>query len=142
MDIIKIIHLSINTLIYGMVCFQILKKKQFSPITIRSPVLLLLNNFFGFLTTTCIIILYYKIYPKFELLIITLSFIFQIGMMLCFVFRSQRIINCCIIKTDQRQDIQKFNKNKDSLKQPYYMKMLLICLIIIGIIFFFNDLYI
>ena len=136
MDIIKIIHLSVNTLIYGMVCFQILKKKQFSPITIRSPVLLLLNNFFGFLTTTCLIFLYYNLFSEFTQLIITLSFIFQIGMMLCFVFRSQRIINCCIIKTDQRQDIQKFYKNKDSLKQPYYMKMLLICLIIIGIIFF------
>ena len=56
MDIIKIIHLSVNTLIYGMICYVILKKKTFSPITIRSPVLLLLNNFFGFLTTNYFIL--------------------------------------------------------------------------------------
>ena len=136
MDIIKIIHLSVNTLIYGMICYVILKKKTFSPITIRSPVLLLLNNFFGFLTTTCLIFLYYDLFSEFKQLIITLFFIFQIGMMICFFLRSHRIINCCIIKTDQRQDIQKFYKNKDPLKQPYYMKILLICLIIVVILFF------
>ena len=136
MDIKTIIHLTINTLIYGIVCFIILRKKNYSLITIRSPVLLLLNNFFAFLTTTCVIILLYEANMGIQQLIYTLFFIFQSGMMICFFLRSHRIINCCSIRTDQRQDIQKFYKKKESLKQPYYLKILLICLIVIGIIFF------
>jgi hypothetical protein len=136
MDIKTIIHLTINTLIYGIVCFIILRKKNYSLITIRSPVLLLLNNFFAFLTTTCVIILLYEANMGIQQLIYTLFFIFQSGMMICFFLRSHRIIDCCSIRTEQRQDIQKFYKKKESLKQPYYLKILLICLIVIGIIFF------
>ncbi len=92
MQIYTIVHLSINTIIYGFICIMILKKKEFTPISIRSSILLLSNNFLGFLATTSIIFLNDNTFSEYSDTFLLLFLIFQSSMMVSFFFFFQKII--------------------------------------------------
>ena len=51
MDAVWIILIIVNTLLYGLCCFILLKRKRFTCISIRSPILLILNIIGNFLMT-------------------------------------------------------------------------------------------
>ncbi len=134
MQIYTIVHLSINTIIYGFICIMILKKKEFTPISIRSSILLLSNNFLGFLATTSIIFLNDNTFSEYSDTFLLLFLIFQSSMMVSFFLRSQKIIECCRIRLDEKKDVQRFYKKRHLFQEPFYVKILFISMIILSLI--------
>ena len=57
----KILLASGDVVIYGLCCLLIIKRKQYTYISIRSPTLLLITNFSNFLISVVLILKYLKI---------------------------------------------------------------------------------
>ena len=134
MQIHTIVHLSINTIIYGFICIMILKKKEFTPISIRSSILLLSNNFLSFLATTSIIFHNDNDLNEYYNTFFLLFFIFQSSMMVSFFLRSQKVIECCRIRLDEKNDVQRFYKKRYLFQEPFYVKILFISMIGLSLI--------
>ena len=134
MQIHTIVHLSLNTIIYGFICIMILKKKEFTPISIRSSILLLSNNFLSFLATTSIIFHNDNDLNEYYNTFFLLFFIFQSSMMVSFFLRSQKVIECCRIRLDEKNDVQRFYKKRYLFQEPFYIKILFISMIGLSLI--------
>ena len=134
MQIHTIVHLSLNTIIYGFICIMILKKKEFTPISIRSSILLLSNNFLSFLATTSIIFHNDNDLKEYYNTFFLLFFIFQSSMMVSFFLRSQKVIECCRIRLDEKNDVQRFYKKRYLFQEPFYVKILFISMIGLSLI--------
>ena len=135
MQIHTIVHLSLNTIIYGFICIMILKKKEFTPISIRSSILLLSNNFLSFLATTSIIFHNDNDLNEYYNTFFLLFFIFQSSMMVSFFLRSQKVIECCRIRLDEKNDVQRFYKKRYLFQEPFYVKILFISMILLSLIY-------
>ena len=128
-----IILLIFNILIYGCCCLMILKRKNYTCISIRTPILLLTNNLSGFFLTTIIIL--NKILNCSILNFINQFFyLFQTMMFISFIMRCQRIITCCGIKNDEREDIKLFYNKRYLFQEIYYVKLMLKCLLIVVLV--------
>lgn len=132
-----IILLVINTLLYLICFFMILKRRKYSCISIRSPSLLLCNNIGGFMMTTVMIV--NQIATKNKYYIPSIFFIFQTMMMISFFLRCHRIVICCQIKTDERSDKQQFYNKRYIFQEKYYIKIMLVALALIIIVFVIVD---
>ena len=134
MDLVWIILLIINILLYGICCFLILRRKSFTCISIRSPRLLILN-IIGNLLMTIIIILTEGLENISDKKICSLFYYitnFLIIIPLCLRFR--RIVKCCEIKLNDRFEIQDFGKEKYKLEEKYNIKLMLIIFVILSAI--------
>ena len=128
-----IILLIFNILIYGFCCLMILKRKNYTCISIRTPILLLTNNLSGFFLTTIIIL--NKILNNSILNFINQFFyLFQTMMFISFIMRCQRIITCCGIKNDEKEDIKLFYNKRYLFQEIYYVKLMLKCLLIVVLV--------
>lgn len=132
---IHIILLSVNTFLYLLCFYMILKRRKYSCISIRSPTLLLCNNIGGFFMTTTIILA--QLFKENVNIISSGFLVFQTLMMLSFFLRCQRIVSCCQINTDERFDKQMFYDKRYIFQEKYYIKIMLcgltliiICLVI------------
>ena len=133
-----IILLVINTLLYLICFFMILKRRKYSCISIRSPFLLLCNNIGGFMMTT-VMIVNQIIATDNRYYIPSIFFIFQTMMMISFFLRCHRIVVCCQIKTDERSDKQQFYNKRYIFQEKYYIKIMLVALALIVIVFVIVD---
>ena len=101
---------------------MILISKNYICLSIRTPILLLTNNLSWFL----IIIFNIKFFKS-----IFLSF----SQIWLFLLRFQkRIITCCGIKNDEREDIKLFYDKRYLFQEIYYVKLMLKCLLIVLLI--------
>ena len=133
MELVDIILLIINILIYGACCFLILRRKTFTCISIRSPRLLILN-ILGNLFMSIIIIVTKSLdndKKKFSSLFYYITN-FLIIIPLCLRFR--RIAKCCEIKIDERLELQEIYTNKNKYEEKYNIKILLIIFAILTVI--------
>lgn len=137
-----ILILVLNTLIYPISIFLILKNKNSPVFTIRSPLLLILNNIGGFLMTTTFILYhlidktnkyqnnidtYCNILPKNYLIFHSLFY-------LSFLLRCSRLIKTCYIYQMKDEKLKELNKKYYRYLEIYYSKLLAALLIIIAII--------
>ena len=130
MDLVWIILLIVNVLIYGICCFLILRRKTFTCISIRSPKLLILN-IFGNLLMTIIIILTAGLNEDSDRKIC--SFFYYITNFLLFIplcLRFRRIAKCCEINAKESLNIQDFGREKYKFEEKYNIKLMLIIFII------------
>ena len=130
MDLVWIILLIVNVLIYGICCFLILRRKTFTCISIRSPKLLILN-IFGNLLMTIIIILTAGLNEDSDKKIC--SFFYYITNFLLFIplcLRFRRIAKCCEINAKESLNIQDFGREKYKFEEKYNIKLMLIIFII------------
>lgn len=140
----------INLVFFGVCFFFILNRKRYSCLSIRSPGLLIANNFCSFIMSTIVIlneILNKKkenesIDSKEKWMIIINSFflLFQVILIISFILRCHRIVVCCEINSDEREDREKFYRKRYLFQQPFYMKILMIVSSVILIIFVIVDL--
>ena len=133
MEIVWIILLVINILIYGICCFLILRKKHFTCISIRSPRLLILNNIGNLLMTIIIIItasLDYDARKYCSLFYYITNFLMIIP--LCLRFR--RIAKCCELNIDERLEIKDNTETRNKFQEKYNIRIMLIILIILTVI--------
>jgi len=126
MDLGWIILLIINVLLYGVCCFLILRRKTFTCISIRSPILLTLN-IIGNLLMTIIIILAKGLESENSKKICSLFYyITNFLIIITFCIRFRRIAKCCEIKLDDRLEIKDLGKEKYKLEEKYNIKLMLI----------------
>ena len=111
-----IIIIIFNCIVYGLCCLIIIKKKNFTYISIRSPTLLLIANFSNFLIS--ISLLLYKITG--ENLISFFYYIFRLTMIASILLRYERIMACFKI------NIQKFYNKRRLLQEKFYVRILLL----------------
>ena len=118
---------ALNFLLYGIACLLIIKRKNYTCISLRSPTLLLSCNLGNFLAIT-IVLLYEALNydDKFSFL----YYFFQIMMMVSFFLRCQRIIRCCEIDKDERYDMQQFYNKRYLFQEKFYVKILLAVLVL------------
>ena len=95
--LIWIIIILFNCILYGLCCLLIIKRKNYTYISIRSPTLLLVTNFSNFLMS--ITLLLFKITESNYISII--FYVFRFTMFFSLIIRYERIITC--FKTDLRK---------------------------------------
>ena len=134
MEIVWIILLIVNLILYGLCCFLILRRKSFTCISIRSPRLLILNNI-GNLLMAIIIILTEALDNNTSKKICSFFYYisnFLIIIPLCLRFR--RIAKCCEIKIDEKLQVEDFKNEKYKFQEKYNIKFMLIIFAILTVI--------
>ena len=137
---LMLILLIINFLLYGMCCFIIMRRKNFTCISIRSPRLLILNILGNFFMSVIIIVTEYlendgkKICSYFY-------YVTHFLIIIPFCLRFRRIIKCCEININERLELQELYNNKYKFEENYNIKiMLIIFAILTGIMLLVNVL--
>lgn len=136
------ILLGLDLLIYGLCCIMIIKRKNYTSISIRSPTLLLVTNLSNFFMN--IIIILYKISKEND--ISSFYYLFRLTMFLSIILRYERILACCRIekinKVEEELDRKRFIERKYLYQEKFYVKLLiaifglfLITMIIIRIVY-------
>ena len=128
--IIWIIIIIFNILVYGLCCFFIIKKKNFSAISIRSPTLLLCTIISNFIMTLTVL-LHEIIKVGF---VSIFYYIFRLMMIISLILRYERILaNFKYNKSIQyKKNIEKFAEKRYLLQEKYYVR---IFIILFGIFF-------
>ena len=132
----------LDFIIYGLCCIIIIKRKNYTSISIRSPTLLLTTNVSNFFMS--IIILLYKIFENKE--ISSFYYLFRLTMILSILLRYERILICCGIeklnKEEEELDRKQFIEKKYLFQEKFYVRLLiaafglfLIAMIIIRIVY-------
>ena len=142
MDLIWIILLIFNILLYGACCFVIFRRKAFTCISIRSPILLILN-IIGNLLMTIIIILTKSLGDNDKKKVC--SFFYYISNFLIiipFCLRFRRIIKCCEIKVDERLELQELYSKKYKFEEKYNIKIMFIIFFILTAVLILSNILI
>jgi hypothetical protein len=114
------IVLVVNFLIYGICCFMILKRKQFTIISVRSPTLFLITilaNFFMSLVLILSKIIGLNFFSSFY-------FLFRMVMIVSMLLRYERIIICCGIYKNDAVDLQLFYTKRYMYLEKFYIRIL------------------
>ena len=140
MDIIWLILLIFNILIYGACCFVIMRRSNLTCISIRSPKLLILNNI-GNLFMSIIIIISKMFDEEDKGKRITSMFYYLTNflMIIPFCLRFHRIVKCCEIKKDERLDLQELYNKRYLYLENYYIKFTLIVFSILTLLLIIGD---
>ncbi|MCQ2821589.1 MAG: hypothetical protein MJ252_30390 [archaeon] len=134
---IYIILLIFNVVIYLACCYLIIKRKEYSCISIRSPTLLLFNNIGGFLVTTTLIVVYLNSEMNGDKNFFRIPVIYYIAetlMMGSFFMRCQRILACCQITDNEQYDKDEFSKKRYLYGEKRYVRLLGFAVILIAIV--------
>ena len=118
--IIWIIIIIFNILVFGLCCFLIIKKKNFTAISIRSPTLLLCCIISNFIMT--LIILLHEIIDSGFISIF--YYIFRIMMIISIILRYERILSCF------KYNKGKFAEKRYILQEKYFVRIFIILFII------------
>ena len=138
MDLIWIILLIFNILLYGACCFVIFRRKAFTCISIRSPTLLILN-IIGNLLMTIIIILAKSLENNDKKICSFFYYITNFLIFIPFCLRFRRIIKCCEIKVDERLELQELYSKKYKFEEKYHIKIMLIIFGILTVILILSN---
>ena len=115
------IPFGINFILYGACCFLILKRKNISMISVRSPTLLLCTIFGNFLMSLVIILSQItdsKIIANFY-------YLFRLMMVVSIFLRNERIILCCGINTNDTADMKQFYDKRYLYIEKHYARILI-----------------
>ena len=121
-DLIWIIIIIINIILYGLCCFLIIKRKTYSAISIRSPTLLLCTNFSNFIMSLTLI-LYNLLDSNF---ISIFYYIFRCMMIISIFLRYERILSCFKYNKDKfgiNENMEKFADKRYLLQEKFYVRI-------------------
>lgn len=117
-----------NFLVYFGGSALVFKRRKFTSISIRSPIMIFINNLCGFFIGS-IIIIHFIIREEnscregWQYFFGTLYW-FQFIMIITFLLRYQRVLYCCQIDTDERIDNRQYTEKKSFYTQEFYIKIL------------------
>ena len=139
MDVFWWILFSVNFILYGSTCFMIFKRKKFTSVSVRSPVLLIVSivgNFF-----VCQILILFRLFDSND--ISSFYFFFRLMMIIPLVLRYERILRCCnIYKNNEKEDEKYLAKKRYLFQEKFYFKIMMIILLslaIVLIVLYFID---
>jgi len=115
------IPFGINFILYGACCFLILKRKNISMISVRSPTLLL-STIFGNFLMSLVIILSQITDSK---IISNFYYLFRLMMVVSIFLRNERIILCCGINTNDTADMKQFYDKRYLYIEKHYARILI-----------------
>lgn len=126
----------ITFIVYVLTIFLILKRKRFTALSIRSPLLLITNNISGCL---CAIITMIELTEnqndnKLINFVSSLYWLFQFLFVLSVILRCQRISTCLKMNSSILQD-EKDSGDKKKLKEKYFFRILAFASLIFLVIF-------
>ena len=120
--IVWIIIIIINVIIYGVCCFLILRRKNFTAISIRSPTLLLSSIMSNFIMNL-VIILHKIVNSNF---ISIFYYIFRLMLTFSFFLKFERILICFRYNKDKfntNENMEKFADKRYLLQEKFYVKI-------------------
>ena len=120
--IVWIIIIIINVIIYGVCCFLILRRKNFTAISIRSPTLLLSSIVSNFIMNL-VIILHKIVNSNF---ISIFYYIFRLMLTFSFFLKFERILICFRYNKDKfntNENMEKFAEKRYLLQEKFYVKI-------------------
>jgi len=120
--IVWIIIIIINVIIYGVCCFLILRRKNFTAISIRSPTLLLSSIVSNFIMNL-VIILHKIVNSNF---ISIFYYIFRLMLTFSFFLKFERILRCFRYNKDKfntNENMEKFADKRYLLQEKFYVKI-------------------
>ena len=117
------IPFGINFILYGVCCFLIIKRKNISMISVRSPTLLLSTIFGNFLMSLVIILP--QITDDNNKIISNFYYLFRLMMVISIFLRNERIILCCGINTNDTADMKQFYDKRYLYIEKHYVRILL-----------------
>ena len=120
--IVWIIIIIINVIIYGVCCFLILRRKNFTAISIRSPTLLLSSIVSNFIMNL-VIILHKIVNSNF---ISIFYYIFRLMFTFSFFLKFERILICFRYNKDKfntNENMEKFADKRYLLQEKFYVKI-------------------
>jgi hypothetical protein len=119
-----------NFLLYGFCCILIIKRKNYTSISIRSPTLLLSTILGNFFINTIIVL--YQIFEN--NIISSFYYLFRVMLFLSIILRYQRILICCKIDKMDKQEIEldrkEFSEKRFLFQEKFYVRILLVVLLI------------
>ena len=134
-ELIWIVIILINAIIYGICCYFILKRKFFSAISIRSPTLLICNNISNFIMSLTLIL--HKLVDSNFISIF--YYVFRFMMDISIFLRYERILSCFKYNTDKfntNENMEKFADKRYLLQEKFYVRIFmgLFCIFFISLI--------
>ena len=118
-----------NFILYGGCCVLILKRKNLSMISVRSPTLLLGTIMGNFLMSLVIIVSQLigidEDDQKSGLFITSFYYLFRLMMIVSIFLRNERIILCCGINTNDTTDMKQFYDKRYLFVEKFYVRILL-----------------
>ena len=138
-NIFNYIHLAINTLLYIICIILIIIRKQYTCISMRSPILLITGNIGGFFVSIILILSKIKKYNDYNKIINGFYYVFREMIILSFLMRCKRIIKCYNIINDEEEDIKKFYQKRFLYKEGFYVKIMFSILLFLSLFFFIYD---
>ena len=128
-----------NMLLYFICIIIILIKRKYSCISIRSPVLLICNNFSGWFMTSLLIINTWRVKGSDSLanyihildIVFCLYYPFQSLMIIAYSMRCLRVINCCSISQEEKKN---FTERRDKYVEKHYIKLMLLLFVFVIVI--------
>ena len=115
------IPFGINFILYGSCCSLIIKRKNLSMISVRSPTLLLSTILGNFLMSLVIILSQITD----NQIITNFYYLFRLMMVVSIFLRNERIILCCGINTNDTADLKQFYDKRYLYIEKYYVRILL-----------------
>ena len=125
MEITWIVLIIVNILLYGLCCFVIFKRKEYTCISIRSPRLLIIN-IIGNLLMTIIIMVTDSLENNDKRICSLFYYITHLIIIIPLCLRFNRIVKCCEINEEFSLEIQGTNIKKDKYQEKYYIKIMLV----------------
>jgi len=124
----------IDFIIYGLCCIIIIKRKNYTSVSIRSPTLLLISILSNFFMN--IIIILYQIFESNN--ISSFYYLFRLTMILSMILRYERIIICCRIdklnKVEEELDKKQYTEKKYLYHEKFYVRILVVVFILFLIV--------
>ena len=124
----------IDFIIYGLCCIIIIKRKNYTSVSIRSPTLLLISILSNFFMN--IIIILYQIFESNK--ISSFYYLFRLTMILSMILRYERIIICCRIdklnKVEEELDKKQYTEKKYLYHEKFYVRILVVVFILFLIV--------
>lgn len=118
----------------------LMKRSTFTCISIRSPKLLILNNLGNFFMSLIIIINnFFDEEGNGKKIVSIFYYLTNFLMIIPFCLRFQRIVKCCEIKKDEREDLQELYSKRYLYQENYYIKFTLIVFSILTVILIISD---
>ena len=116
------IILIFNCVVYGLCFLLLLKRKNFTFISIRSSKLLLITNFSNLLIN-CVLVLNSLISTNF---ITIFYYIFRFMMMISIFLRYERLLTCYNINNEDKYNIKIFANKRHLLQEKFFLRIFFI----------------
>jgi hypothetical protein len=143
MEIFWLVILIINIILYGGCIFGLLRRSSYTCISIRSPKLLILNNMGNFFMSIIIILSNFLDKGQDGKKYVSIFYyLTNFLMIIPFCFRFQRIVKCCEMQKDEREDLQELYSKRYLYLENHYIKLTLIIFAVLTLIFIISDIVI